>query len=157
MSTTTFNWEGHYSIPGFKPRAMAYLIDTFIISFIFSFILFATIFFEMSLGSETFSTDLIYLLFSPNTILLCEFIYFVLFSTYLTDGQTIGKKIANIRIMSVDSYGNLSSLKGKNIPIMIRTFFILIDCLIGWYFIKKSVNNQRLGDSIAKTVVVYTY
>ena len=170
MSTTAYNWEG-YIAPGIAPRAIAIIIDYIVIG-ILQFVV---------------ATPIVNMLYPPPNLndylgdpvgylnavsawstsaypvqallgILVVILYFILFGAYLTDGQSIGKIIMNIKVMSVDLGGNFVSIKGQPVPLAIRSLLYIVDCcccgIIGYIIINGSANQQRLGDSIAKTVVV---
>ncbi|MHA1973172.1 MAG: RDD family protein [Candidatus Hodarchaeales archaeon] len=162
MSTTAFNWEG-YVAPGIAPRAIAIIIDLIVLAIINMVI--STPIINMLMPPPPTSDYIKYLNWVSTTMpmsyglsFLFEIIYFVIFSAYLTDGQSIGKLIMNIKVMSVDANGNFVSVKGNPVPILIRTLLYIVDCcccgIVGYIIINGSANQQRLGDSIARTVVV---
>jgi uncharacterized RDD family membrane protein YckC len=81
---------------------------------------------------------------------------------YKKDGQSIGKKNKNIKIMFIDDEakwtlrpvqeGDLGPLFIRGIIGWLEATFIPI--VIAWYFITNDKNRQRLADQVAKTIVV---
>jgi len=84
-------------------------------------------------------------------------IYFVIYIGYFTylegsQGQTVGKMITKIRVVGEDGKPiDMSQAFIRNILRIIDGFILY---LIGAILIWRSDRKQRLGDSIAKTVVV---
>lgn len=169
MSTTAFNWEG-YIAPGIAPRAIAVIIDWIIIGIIGFFITTPIVNMLMpppNIADYANYNDYFnaYTTWSTTSLPLQSLLtyviislYFIIFGAYLTDGQSIGKIIMNIKVMTVDLNGNFVSVKGNPVPLLIRSVLYIVDCCccgcIGYIIINQSANQQRLGDSIAKTVVV---
>jgi len=85
---------------------------------------------------------------------LIDFIIFLVYFTYLegSKGQTIGKMITKIKVVREDGKPiDMNQAFTRNI---LRIIDGLIVYLIGAILIWRSDKKQRLGDSIAKTVVV---
>jgi uncharacterized RDD family membrane protein YckC len=85
---------------------------------------------------------------------LLSFIMFLAYFTYLegAKGQTIGKIVTKIRVVREDGGKiNMSQAFTRNI---LRIVDGLLAYLIGAILIWRSDKKQRLGDNIAKTVVV---
>lgn len=117
-------------------RVLAFIIDIIVI------VLYLSIFSSLSLPKEFF-----YILFLPVLLfynLICEI---------FMNGQTIGKKLLKLRVVSLD---------GKDVSLestFIRWSFRLVDILIGFgsiafLSIYGSRKNQRLGDLLAGTTVI---
>ena len=90
----------------------------------------------------------------PWTWGLLSFALYIAYYTYLegTRGQTIGKMITKIKVVREDgSPIDMNQAFTRNILRVIDGFFAY---LIGAILIWRSDKQQRLGDSIAKTVVV---
>lgn len=125
-------------------RILAYLVDlTIIITYVLSIIIINSIF-----GLALFDNApwLVILFFLPA-------VFYYLISEISLNGQTIGKKSRNIRVVSMD--GNPATFG----QYMIRWLFRLVDitltngmCAILCVALNK--NHQRLGDIIAGTVVI---
>ena len=123
-------------------RFFAWLIDFIIISIISTSIIFAifgTIEFEGSFWAE--NTQYI-----PTSILF--FIYWTILE-YKT-GQTIGKKILNIKIIDIN--GNKPNLKGVLISSFGKAFLLPFDVVLGW--ILTNEKRQRIFNKLGDTVVV---
>lgn len=85
---------------------------------------------------------------------LLSFAFYIAYYTYLegTTGQTIGKMITKIKVVGEDGkpIDMIQAFK-RNI---LRVFDGLFIYLIGAVLIWRSDKQQRLGDTVAKTVVV---
>ncbi|MBN1327943.1 MAG: RDD family protein [Candidatus Heimdallarchaeota archaeon] len=100
-----------------------------------------------------------YAILSIVSLLLALF-YFV-WRPMNKNGQTVGKKHQNIQIAVIEdeAKGKVRPVaKGDLVPLLIRWLLMCIDGilfgLVGYFFITNSPNRQRLGDQLAKTVVV---
>jgi uncharacterized RDD family membrane protein YckC len=85
---------------------------------------------------------------------ILDFIIYIAYFTYLegSQGQTIGKMVTKIRVVREDGKSiDMNQAFTRNI---LRIIDGLIVYLIGAILIWRSNKKQRLGDSIAKTVVV---
>ncbi|MFW9923221.1 MAG: RDD family protein [Candidatus Thorarchaeota archaeon] len=93
-------------------------------------------------------------------MVLVNLVYFVWIPTR-KNGQTFGKKMRKIQVALIEdeAKGKVRPLeKGDLMPALLRWLLFVVDGiafgLVGWYFINESPDNQRLGDRIAKTVVI---
>jgi uncharacterized RDD family membrane protein YckC len=85
---------------------------------------------------------------------LLSFAFYIAYYTYLegTRGQTIGKMITKIKVVREDGRPiDMQQAFKRNILRVIDGFFAYI---IGAVLIWRSDKQQRLGDTVAKTVVV---
>jgi uncharacterized RDD family membrane protein YckC len=85
---------------------------------------------------------------------LLSFAFYIAYYTYLegTRGQTIGKMITKIKVVREDGRPiDMEQAFKRNILRVIDGFFAY---LIGAVLIWRSDKQQRLGDTVAKTVVV---
>lgn len=85
---------------------------------------------------------------------LLSFAFYIAYYTYLegTRGQTIGKMITKIKVVREDGRPiDMEQAFKRNILRVIDGFFVY---LIGAVLIWRSDKQQRLGDTLAKTVVV---
>ena len=85
---------------------------------------------------------------------LLSFAFYIAYYTYLegTRGQTIGKMITKIKVVREDGTPiDLEQAFKRNI---LRVIDGLFAYLIGAILIWRSDKQQRLGDTVAKTVVV---
>ncbi len=85
---------------------------------------------------------------------ILSFVIYIAYYTYLegTRGQTIGKMITKIKVVRED--GGRIDMNQAFTRNILRIIDGLIFYLIGAVLIWRSNKKQRLGDSIAKTVVV---
>lgn len=91
---------------------------------------------------------------APVAWWLISFIIFIAYYTYLegSRGQTIGKMVTKIKVVQEDGRPiDMGQAFTRNI---LRIIDGLIAYLIGAILIWRSDKKQRLGDRIAKTVVV---
>jgi uncharacterized RDD family membrane protein YckC len=84
--------------------------------------------------------------------------YFIIYIAYFTvmegySGQTIGKMITRIRVVRDEDGGKIDMERSFKRNIL-RIIDGLIAYLVGAVLIWRSDKKQRLGDSIAKTVVI---
>ena len=133
------------SYQGIGPRLVAQIVDTVVF-----IVLFLLVGFALS-GSFTFE----YQGEAAFPFLSAYFLIFILYYTILegTMGATVGKKLAKIKVEKED--GSACGIG----PAFIRTLLRIIDGLpflyiIGIVLITRSEKKQRLGDRLAKTVVV---
>lgn len=128
---------------GLGSRAIAIIIDSIILIIVGGAIATFTV------GVGTGIAD-------PGNLILTSIglLYFILLEAYM-DGQTIGKKLVNIKVVAEG--GSELDLVGS----LIRNVLRIIDALpffyiIGIIVIIVSDDNQRIGDIVGKTYVVKT-
>ncbi len=136
--------QSTFEYVGIGIRFVAQLVDVFIVSLIASFVL------SLAGYDVTASTGLG---FSPILLamLVMFFLYFTLMEGFL--GTTVGKMIFKVKVLSED--GNPCG-PGRA---AVRNLLRFIDALpflylIAFILIARSERKQRLGDRVAKTVVV---
>jgi uncharacterized RDD family membrane protein YckC len=125
---------------GIGIRFVSLVIDSLIISAIFGVL--ATILGVGMMRHGTWSVGLL------------SFAFYIAYYTYLegTRGQTIGKMITKIKVVREDGTPiDMEQAFKRNI---LRVIDGLFAYLIGAVLIWRSDKQQRLGDSVAKTVVV---
>jgi uncharacterized RDD family membrane protein YckC len=85
---------------------------------------------------------------------LLSFIIFLAYFTYLegSKGQTIGKMVTKIKVVRED--GEMINMNQAFTRNILRVIDGLLAYLIGAILIWRSDKKQRLGDRIAKTVVI---
>ena len=85
---------------------------------------------------------------------LLSFIIFLAYFTYLegSKGQTIGKMVTKIKVVGED--GEMINMNQAFTRNILRVIDGLLAYLIGAILIWRSEKKQRLGDRIAKTVVI---
>jgi uncharacterized RDD family membrane protein YckC len=131
-------------------RIVAVIIDTIIV-FIASLVIFIPLVFLVgffAFGSFGF------LFFGPATLLtwLLWLLYFTYFES--TSGQTIGKRVMNIRVVDDTTLQHLDF--GRS---LVRNILRIIDWLpffylIGFILIVTNQNKQRIGDMAARSLVI---
>ncbi len=132
------------------PRIVAAIIDVVILAVVF--VILAVLFGDFGSSSSGNGSS-----FNASLGTLGSLIFFVIVMGYYfvlesQTGQTIGKKVMNIRVTAVD--GTLTGQK-----VAIRTILRIIDglpflYLLGVIVAAASSKNQRIGDMAAGTVVV---
>ena len=90
--------------------------------------------------------------FSRNNIIYSNSIIFFAYWTILEykTGQTIGKKILNLRI--TDMGGKPTDWKGVMISSFGKTFLLPLDVALGWIFTNE--NRQRIFNKIGDTLII---
>ena len=86
------------------------------------------------------------------------FVYFIIYIAYFTvmeghNGQTIGRMITKIRVVR-EAGGGKINMEQAFIRNILRIIDGLINYLIGAILVWRSAKKQRLGDRMAKTVVI---
>ena len=125
---------------GIGIRFVSLVIDSLIISAIFGAL--ATILGAGMMRHGTWSVGIL------------SFVFYIAYYTYLegTRGQTIGKMITKIKVVREDGTPiDMEQAFKRNILRIIDGLFVY---LIGAILIWRSDKQQRLGDTVAKTVVV---
>jgi uncharacterized RDD family membrane protein YckC len=138
-------------------RILAYIADGFILSIILTIIgiggLLATGGTAMLTGgSEAAVSSLgigLILIYAAGMVL--PILYFI--GLPARNGKTLGKKLLGIKIVKED--GSPIGVKAS----AIRYLLLMVDMLptlfiVGFYYMKNSDRNQRLGDKVAGTVVI---
>ncbi|MFV0566244.1 MAG: RDD family protein [Flavobacteriaceae bacterium] len=86
-----------------------------------------------------------------NTLLGLPVVFYTLAQEALLQGQTLGKKALNIRVVKIDGYqASLSDY-------VVRWFFRIVDIYIfgiGFFVILSNKKHQRFGDMAAGTAVI---
>ena len=126
-------------------RFLAWLIDFIIISSISTaiiFSLFGTIYYESDEGG----------LWAENTQYIPTSILFFIYWTVLEykTGQTIGKKILNLKVINVD--GSKANFKGILLGSFGKSFLLPIDVILGW--ILTNDKRQRIFNKLGDTVII---
>lgn len=141
----------------FKERAIAALVDYGIVLGIYI----AGIILQVVIG--LFSNWLSWLLGMVLYVVgIAVMFYIFIWMPFKKDGQTIGKKMQNIKIMIIadpDKW-TLRPVGEEDLTAMILRGIIgwieasIVFGLLAWYFITNDKNRQRLADQLGKTVVV---
>lgn len=129
-----------------RKRALAYVIDDFLITFIMVLMFWDKI--------ETSGTDLMSVLTVMNAfvwqVLFLKFIYQTFFVWYY--GATIGKIIVKVRVIDFNHFGRVSLLTSA-----IRSIFRIISEMFfyfGFIFAFISESRQTFHDKVGRTLVV---
>lgn len=146
--TTTQNVTIEYELAGLRDRALAWLLDSFLLvmAYFMIFTILTTVFGSGWLDDGGWVRVVI---FMPFLIL---FLYHSLFEI-MNGGQTLGKKAMAIKVVRLD---------GKDPEwgdVVLRVLLQLVDSIfssgvIGALLIKTTPKSQRLGDMAANTTVI---
>ena len=145
MSESNSNRSSKIILAKWTDRFVAWLIDFVIISAISTTIIFGvfgTAYYEFE-SEEFWAESSQYI---PTSSIF--FVYWVILE-YKT-GQTIGKKILNLRTVSIN--GNKSGLKGILISSFGKSFLLPIDIIMGW--ILTNQKRQRVFNKLGDTIVI---
>lgn len=145
--TTPQNIDLDYELGSLSDRMGGSLIDG-IIKISYVVLVFATMNFWTPRGGSSTNTVIIILLALP-------FIFYNLASELLLNGQTVGKKVMGIKVIS------LSGEQPSFSQYLNRWVFRLIDFtltgyMVGVIMVAATERKQRLGDLVAGTVVIKT-
>lgn len=132
---------------GVGPRALAVIIDSAI--FILIGCCVGIVFALASGGDETDSTSAASLLINCLSS-VAYFAYFILMEG--NSGQTLGKKVVKIKVVKED--GSPLTMGDSVIRNLLRIVDGFLVYLVGAIFVWTSPAKQRLGDKLAKTIVV---
>lgn len=136
--------QASFEYVGIGIRFVAQLIDAFIAAIIASFIVTAA-------GVEVTTSTELTLGYAPAIMIGIFFAYFTLMEGFL--GATVGKMIFKVKVLQED--GNPCGLGRAAVRNLLRFIDALpLLYLIGFILITRSERKQRLGDKVAKTVVV---
>lgn len=142
--TTSQNIELEYELSSLGERIVGYLIDRFILG---AYLLIVVLIF-LSAQLESQEDWLIYIFIIPA-------FFYDIASEVLMNGQTVGKRVMNIKVVSLD--GGQASLG----QYLIRWLFRLVDFygtfnLCALICIAVSERKQRVGDMVAGTTLIKT-
>jgi uncharacterized RDD family membrane protein YckC len=144
---TSFNIELGFELAPLHKRIIACIIDGFIM---WVYIISALTAISTSIGEILDGDDTnIILLF----VLAVPFLFYHLLSEILMNGQSIGKRIMGLKIISLD--GNAASFSQYAIRWFLRPIDFTFTSYIGGLIAAASTKNgQRIGDLAAGTTVV---
>lgn len=156
-------------------RLLAFLVDNVLK---FAYIYFASQMFDFSLINPPKSDDA-WTIKAMEVLFLLPITFYSLYSEILMNGQTLGKRLLKIKVINIDGFKpsitdyvirwflrivdfNLfmllfiyvASLGLKDQSFLLVTIFIA-GKMIGFFLILFTKNNQRFGDIIANTIVIY--
>jgi uncharacterized RDD family membrane protein YckC len=152
---TGFNIELGFELAPMHKRIFAYIIDTFIQVCYVLFFVYNNILDFSALTMGNYSSDESYApLIASFLIILPPFLYHLLFE-WLWNGQSPGKKIMGIKVVSLD--GNKASFSQYFLRFLLRSIdFGGSSYLIALICSAFTKNSQRLGDLAAGTTLVST-
>lgn len=138
---TTQNIEINYKLAGIAHRLYAFFLDTIIIfcyGIVMNFVFYTVFEFDSMMGTILIGLSI--------------YLYFLLFEVFM-DGQTLGKKVAKIRVVKLD--GTTPTLSAYLLRwIMIPVDFMFSGGGVAILMIIFTKNGQRLGDLLAGTTVI---
>lgn len=146
---TTQNVTIEYELASLRDRIIAFLLDLIVVGLVFALLL--QLFSMAPPWIQGVSSSAIIIRLAPILLFLC----YQFFSALLANGQSLGKKVLNIRVVRLDGHQPSAS------DHLTRTIFHLVDIIfssgvLAALFISTSVKRQRLGDMAAHTIVVRT-
>ncbi|MDD7914044.1 RDD family protein [Polaribacter ponticola] len=156
-------------------RLLAFLVDNVLK---FSYLYFANKVFDFNLLNETLNGDG-WTIKAVEVLFLLPITFYSLYSEILMNGQTLGKKLLKLKVINVDGfkpsitdyiirwllriidfnlfmllYIYVASLGLKDQYFLVVAIFIF-GKMIGFFLILFTNKNQRFGDIIANTIVIY--
>ena len=145
MSDSNSDMSSKIIIAKWTDRFLAWLIDFIIVSIISTAVILAS----FGTVDYEFEEDIFWAestQYVPTSILF--FVYWTILE-YKT-GQTIGKKILNLKIVNV--YGKKPDLKGIMISSFGKSFLLPIDVVLGWFLTNDK--RQRVFNKLGDTLIV---
>jgi len=139
---TTQNVKINFEAAGVGERLMAYLFD---LAIKIGYLIFCGYIFGAFNNMDEWSQ------IGINTLLSLPVIFYTLTLESLLEGQTLGKKVLNIRVVKIDGYQASIS------DYLVRWFFRIVDFSmlgLGFFVIIFSKRSQRIGDMAAGTSVI---
>ena len=125
-------------------RFWAFLIDIIIVTVVVAIVLLVLALLTLQFGRLEIFT---------SAVLALSIVYFIVFESF--DGQTIGKKVLHIKVVSLETMK-----KPDIIATVVRNVMRIIDSfppnlyIIGFIVAILTERHQRLGDILARTIVV---
>ncbi|MGY5150257.1 MAG: RDD family protein [Candidatus Nitrosopumilus sp. bin_68KS] len=147
MEPTNSDISSKIVLAKWTDRFFAWLIDFIIISSVSTAIIFA-LFGSLYYEFEDNSFWMENIQYIPTSILF--FIYWTVLEYKI--GQTVGKKIMNLKIINVD--GRKPGLKGIMISSFGKAFLLPVDVILGWLLTNEK--RQRVFNKLGDTIVVKT-
>ncbi|MCC7551349.1 MAG: RDD family protein [Methanobacterium sp.] len=133
-------------------KSLAFIIDLVLLGVTFVIILLALTAIEVMANGEVINRNLI----SAIWLILDFVIFFSYFILFDKNGQTIGKMIMGIKIVNESDQKPISYGQSmiRNLLLIIDLIPYMIPGLVGFIFSFGSGKKQRIGDMIAKTLVI---
>ena len=151
---TSFNIELDFETPEFHKRLFAWVIDLFILIAYYNIMI--NVLRAFLPANEATDKDLPFL-YNMNALYVLFFLPILLYHLFfemVMNGQSIGKKLIGIKVISED--GGRPALHQYLIRWLTRPFDFFFFGLIGLLTVVLSKKNQRLGDMAAGTLVIKT-
>jgi len=145
---TSFNIELGFELAPIHKRIIAYLLDTFIIV-----VYLLTVLYAMSSSLSDLFNDDNGLGFVVSFLIACPILFYHLASEVLLNGESVGKKIMGLKVISMD--GNSPTLSQYALRWFLRPIdFAFTSNLGGIICTAITKHGQRIGDLAADTTVV---
>ncbi|MFK8060720.1 MAG: RDD family protein [Polaribacter sp.] len=172
---TAQNVNINFTLANVGQRLLAFIIDNVLK---FAYYYFGILVLDIELLERTFVGDS-WSLKAVGVLFMLPVTFYSLYTELLLDGQTIGKKFLQLKVINIDGFKpsttdfiirwflrivdfNLFILLfiymislGLNNEIGFVMILLLIGKMVGFLLILFTNNNQRFGDIIANTVVIY--
>lgn len=173
---TAQNVNINFTMANVGQRLLAFGVDNILK---FAYLYFVITFFDFSLFKAAFSNDG-WTLKAIDILIFLPITFYSLYSEILLEGQTVGKKLLKIKVVNIEGFKpsitdyimrwflrivdfNLfmllfvyaASLGLEGNEAFLWTLF-LFGKMVGFLLILFTNKNQRFGDVIANTVVIYT-
>jgi uncharacterized RDD family membrane protein YckC len=156
-------------------RLLAFIIDNILK---FAYLFFASKVFDFSSLDASLKGDG-WTIKAVEVLFLLPITFYSLYSEILMDGQTLGKRVLKIKVINIDGFKpsvtdylmrwflrvvdfNLFLLLfiyiaslGLNDQYSLLIAVFILGKMVGFFLILFSPNNQRFGDIIANTIVIY--
>lgn len=142
---TSQNIELEYELAGLGPRIVAYLLDSVIQA---AYVLILILFFSATYRGSEPSIPVVVILALPV-------LFYHLVSEVFMNGQSVGKKVMNIRVISLD--GSQPGIGQYLIRWLLRFVdFSLFSGLVALLAVVLTEKAQRVGDILANTTLIRT-
>ncbi|WP_405604882.1 RDD family protein [Polaribacter sp. Asnod1-A03] len=172
---TAQNVNIHFSLANVGQRLFAFVIDNIIK---FTYIYFAISFFSLELFDTAINGDS-WSVKAYDVLLFLPVTFYSLYTELLLDGQTLGKKLLHLKVINIEGFKpsatdfvirwflriidfNLFTLLfiyvsslGLDSEVALLIMLFAIGKMIGFFLILFTNKQQRFGDIIANTVVIY--
>jgi len=172
---TAQNVNIKFTVATVSQRLLAFFVDNVLK---FAYLYFAAQIFDFSSLEASLNGDG-WTIKAVEVLFLLPITFYSLYSEILMDGQTLGKRLVKIKVINVDGF------KPSTTDYMMRWFLRIIDFnlfmlllvyvaslgltdqhfllvmifllgkMVGFFLILFTTNNQRFGDMIANTFVIY--
>ncbi|MDI6724518.1 MAG: RDD family protein [Methanobacterium sp.] len=145
-----FSENSEFELASLGRRIIAYLVDMFVLVIIVTVVLIPIFIIQYIY----FSYDEILMELVSNLLFVfIMFGYFIVMEGPLGKGRTIGKMALKLRVIKEKDNSRISYGQSivRNLLRIVDGFFFYI---VGMILISSSKKNQRLGDNVAKTLVI---